>query len=262
MPAPARKPSLVVDTHVRVAAWLHIALALITFGFICIMALGLAALSQWGAPSGDLFLGLGGTILLGLGIFPVVQVFGAARLLAGRTSGRIITLVFSVIYLLKFPVGTAICVYSFWVLLREQPQPARRAAGAGHHRTGTGDQRPPIGIGGRALPRDGYRRDDRDERATAGRARRAAGGAGPAGPGGARPVGRGQDGVDADRAATASGRDTSLLSVPAGTSSPKTVVSPSCGMPAAWNTTSIGHSTMATIPGRHRIPHLPRGAST
>ena len=96
------------------------------------MALGLAALSQWGAPSGGLFLGLGGTILLGLGIFPVVQVFGATRLLAGRTSGRIITLVFSVIYLLKFPVGTAICVYSFWVLLREQPQPARRAAGAGH----------------------------------------------------------------------------------------------------------------------------------
>lgn len=132
MPAPVRKPSLVVDTHVRVAAWLHIALALIAFGLVCVIALGLAALSQWGAPNDHLFFGVGGTVLLGLGIFPVIQVFGAAKLLAGRASGRIITLVFSVIYLLKFPVGTAICVYSFWVLLREQPKPVRRGASAGH----------------------------------------------------------------------------------------------------------------------------------
>jgi hypothetical protein len=142
MPAPVRKPSLVVDTHVRVAAWLHIALALITFGFVCIMALGLAVLSQWGAPNDRLFFGVGGTVLLGLGIFPVIQVLGAAKLLAGRTSGRIITLVFSVIYLLKFPVGTAICVYSFWVLLREQPKPARRAAFAQQEPAPAGAPRP------------------------------------------------------------------------------------------------------------------------
>jgi hypothetical protein len=131
MPAPVRKPSLVVDTHVRVAAWLHIALALITFGLVCVIALGLAAFSQWGASNQRLFFGIGGTVLLGLGIFPVIQFVGAAKLLAGKASGRIITLVFSVIYLLKFPVGTSICVYSFWVLLREQPKPARRTLSAG-----------------------------------------------------------------------------------------------------------------------------------
>ena len=127
MPAAAavRKPKLFVDTHVRVVAWLHIAMAVITFGLVCFIALGLAAFSQWGRSDDSLFKLVGSTVLLGLGIFPVIQAIGATKLLGGKPSGRIITMVFSVIYVLKFPVGTAICVYSFWVLLRDPPKSAR-----------------------------------------------------------------------------------------------------------------------------------------
>ena len=131
MPAAAvRKPKLFVDTHVRVVAWLHIAMAVITFGLVCFIALGLAAFSQWGRSDDSLFKLVGSTVLLGLGIFPVIQAIGATKLLGGKPSGRIITMVFSVIYVLKFPVGTAICVYSFWVLLRDPPKSARVAVPA------------------------------------------------------------------------------------------------------------------------------------
>jgi hypothetical protein len=130
MPAPARKPRLLVDTHVRVVAWLHIALSLALFALVCVLALGMAAFSQWGRSDEGVFKAVGGTVLLGLGIFPVIELIGAVKLLGGRPSGRIITMIFSVLYLLKFPVGTAIGVYSFWVLLRDPPKTARAALSA------------------------------------------------------------------------------------------------------------------------------------
>jgi len=149
MPAPARKPRLVVDTHVRVAAWLHIALALLTLGFVCVVAFGLSSFSFWGqgVHNERLFFGVFGVVLLGLGIFPILEIVGAAKLLGGKPPGRIITMVFSVIHLLNFPVGSAVCVYSFWVLLRDPPKPARGPAPAGDARPASGGASPALRVG-------------------------------------------------------------------------------------------------------------------
>lgn len=141
MPAAPRKPKLFVDTHVRVAAWLHIALAVLTLGLVGFAALGLAAFSQWGRTDISLLKIVGGTVLLGLGLFPLIEIVGAAKLLDGKPSGRIITMVFSVIHVLNFPVGTAVCVYSFWVLLRDPPKKTHAAVPAGV-RTMATDARP------------------------------------------------------------------------------------------------------------------------
>ena len=120
----------VIDIHVRVAAWLHIALGVIAvciLGFVglAIGVFGLAiGASAQGMDAGVLawIASFGMALLLFLLAFPVLEIVGGAMLLNGSTAGRVITLVFSVLGLLGFPVGTAIGVYSLWALLREAPQ--------------------------------------------------------------------------------------------------------------------------------------------
>jgi hypothetical protein len=119
----------VLDTHVRVAAWLHIALGAIgacVLGFIG-LAIGVfgAAIgaSAQGADAGVLawFASFGVALLLFFLAFPILEIVGAVMLLNGSTAGRVITLIFSALGLLGFPFGTAIGIYSLWALLREAP---------------------------------------------------------------------------------------------------------------------------------------------
>jgi hypothetical protein len=120
-----------IDTHVRVAAWLHIALGVL---WVCILAFfGLAfgafgalfGASMHGSDAGILawIAGFGVALLLFLLVFPVLEIVGGAMLLSGSTAGRVITIVFSVLELINIPFGTIIGVYSLWALLRELPQP-------------------------------------------------------------------------------------------------------------------------------------------
>jgi len=120
----------VIDTHVRVAAWLHIvlgALAVCVIGFLG-MIFGFA-----GAAAGSAVHGRDATIvawLASFGValfafilaFPLLEIVGGVMLLGGRTAGRVITLIFSVLGLVNIPIGTAIGIYSLWALLREVPR--------------------------------------------------------------------------------------------------------------------------------------------
>src|SRR5437868_890902 len=131
MPSLSRTTRPAVDTHIRVAAWLHIALGLLALGFAALMALGMVALGAMAvsynqrlsnmAPSGYALIAL---VLLG----PPIEIYGAVRLLYG-SGGRVITVIASVIHLLNFPVGSAISIYTFWALFRDlPPAPVRPAA--------------------------------------------------------------------------------------------------------------------------------------
>jgi hypothetical protein len=122
-----------IDTHVRVAAWLHIvfgALVACTLLFIGLAfgAFGVFMVSVANDPAATgvfAWLGsLGAVFLIFFIGLAALQVAGGAMLLNGSAGGRVLTILFSILALVNFPIGTAIGVYSLWALLRAVPQPA------------------------------------------------------------------------------------------------------------------------------------------
>ena len=120
-----------IDTHVRVAAWLHIALGAL---WVCIWGLLGLSFGAFGAIAGAAahgpgalvlawIAGFGVVLLLFLLAFPVLEIVGGVMLLSGSTAGRVITILFSVLELINVPFGTVVGIYSLWALLREIPQP-------------------------------------------------------------------------------------------------------------------------------------------
>ena len=118
-----------IDTHVRVAAWLHIALGAIA---VCVLALlgmifgvfGAAGAATQSADAGILgwIAGFGVMLFLFILLFPVLEIVGGVMLLGGSPVGKVITIIFSVLGLLNIPIGTVVGIYSLWALLREIPQ--------------------------------------------------------------------------------------------------------------------------------------------
>ena len=132
---------MILDTHSRVAAILHMVLA--SLGLLALLVLGalVGAFGAYGASMGverELAARVGGIGMIVVGVLAAVailEIVGAALLLRGNDSGRIITLVFSVLHRVNVPIGTAVGAYSMWALLRE-----RRASAAvpGQPSMGTG----------------------------------------------------------------------------------------------------------------------------
>jgi len=122
----------VLDTHVRVTAWLHIVLGVIA---VCVIGFLAMIFGFAGAAAGASVHGRDASILAWLAsfgvalfvfilAFPLLEIVGGVMLLGGSTAGRVITLIFSVLGLLNIPIGTAIGIYSLWALLREAPSVA------------------------------------------------------------------------------------------------------------------------------------------
>ena len=110
-----------LQQHVNVLGWLHIvgnAIMLLLGCFIFALLWGI------GAATGDLeatrILGIVGTtvgaLLVVLGIPGIVAGYG---LLRRKAWGRILAMVVGFLGLVNFPLGTAIGIYTFWVLLQE-----------------------------------------------------------------------------------------------------------------------------------------------
>jgi hypothetical protein len=125
-----------IDTHVRVAAWFHIALGVL---WVCLFAFVGLFFGAFGAIVGSaahgkdagvlgLIAGFGVVLFLFIIAFPVLEIVGGVMLLRGSTAGRVITIVFSVLELMNVPFGTAVGIYSLWALLREVPQPGSTPA--------------------------------------------------------------------------------------------------------------------------------------
>ncbi len=118
-----------IDTHVRVAAWLHIALGVLWVGIGAIVGTLFGAFGAFmgaaanGSARGILALiaGFGVALFLIIIAFPVLEIVGGVLLLRGSPAGRVITIVFSVLELINIPFGTAVGIYSLWALLREVP---------------------------------------------------------------------------------------------------------------------------------------------
>jgi len=116
-----------LDTHARAAAVLHIVLASLSLLVLAVIGALVGAFGAFGASFGiereiaDWVGGIGMILVTSLATVAVVEIVGAVLLLRGNESGRVITLVFSVLHLLNVPFGTAVGAYSLWALLRAVP---------------------------------------------------------------------------------------------------------------------------------------------
>ncbi|HEX6938152.1 MAG TPA: hypothetical protein VF158_01980 [Longimicrobiales bacterium] len=112
-------------THVTVLGWLQILLgafdvliAVATFGAIAGVGL-LAGLS--GEPGVTIIGGVLGTIIGFLVLLTAIpNLLAGFGLLARKSWARILALILAVLNAFKFPWGTALAVYTFWVLLHAE----------------------------------------------------------------------------------------------------------------------------------------------
>jgi hypothetical protein len=119
-----------MKTHVELLAWLNIvsgALAILA-GLIVFMIL-----VGSGLISGD-WRAMGILSIVAISITTLMFVLGAPSIVAGigllkrKEWARILTLILSCMAVFNFPVGTAIAVYAFWVLLNNETAPLFAAA--------------------------------------------------------------------------------------------------------------------------------------
>jgi hypothetical protein len=119
-----------IDTHVRVAAWLHIVFGALAASTLLFLGLffgvfgAIAANTAQDAQASTVFAwigSLGAVFLLFFIGLTALEIVGGVLLLQGKPAGRVITLIFSILGLLNIPIGTAVGVYSLWALLRAVP---------------------------------------------------------------------------------------------------------------------------------------------
>ena len=111
-----------LDNHCKIAAVLHIimgAFLLLTLLFFMLFFGGMAALAQAEVPFLGWIAGFGAFIVGLFALYGVAQIAAAAAYLNGSAAGRTFVIIFSVIALFNFPLGTAAGGYSLWALLRK-----------------------------------------------------------------------------------------------------------------------------------------------
>jgi hypothetical protein len=113
-----------MEKHLPVVAWLHMAhgAILLTVGVFMFILLNGAGFATYERPA-ILATGLLSIFLLAMFvIFGLPHVIGGLGLYNGKTWARMLVIVMSFMALPAFPVGTAIGIYSFWVLFNEDIQ--------------------------------------------------------------------------------------------------------------------------------------------
>jgi len=112
-----------MDTHTRVAAVLHIVYGALGAGFLLIamlIASGVAAFAP-GIQLPAFVWALGTWIFAVLMLLPIAEIIAGIYLLKGTRTARAFVIVFGVLDLIHFPVGTVLGIYTLWALLRTQP---------------------------------------------------------------------------------------------------------------------------------------------
>lgn len=126
-PEQAENEARVMKNHIQVVAALHVALgalsvlgALVLFG--CLALAGGIVISQ-GEQEAAGILGIVAVVLGGfLALLGLPGIIGGWALFTGRSWGRPLVLVLGILMLFNIPIGTAVGIYTLWVLLRE-PEP-------------------------------------------------------------------------------------------------------------------------------------------
>jgi hypothetical protein len=120
-----------MQQHVRILGWLFIVYSAIIDVIALIV---LAVLGGAGALSGDrqAFM-VTGAVGVGIAIFlfliSIPGILAGLGLLKYQQWARILALVLAVLHLFSIPIGTALGIYAFWVLLNPQVTPLFEARG-------------------------------------------------------------------------------------------------------------------------------------
>ncbi|MCB0256063.1 MAG: hypothetical protein H6649_07220 [Caldilineae bacterium] len=113
-----------LDVHVRIVGWLRIlgaaVLAVVGAGILILLfGLGLFASAESGESVAFWVLAITGAFTAGLMVVMAVPGFIAGvGLLKRKNWARILAIIVAVFDLLNFPVGTAVSLYSFYVLFQ------------------------------------------------------------------------------------------------------------------------------------------------
>ncbi|HSM57759.1 MAG TPA: hypothetical protein VK879_16520 [Candidatus Sulfomarinibacteraceae bacterium] len=112
-----------LEQHVKLLGWLHIlshAIFLVIgfFVFVMLVGIGLFAGPDAGASGVMAMIGLFvGGLMLVLALPGLLAGYG---LLKRRSWGRLLALIVGILNLFNFPLGTALGVYTLWVLLQNE----------------------------------------------------------------------------------------------------------------------------------------------
>jgi hypothetical protein len=126
----------IVDQHVKIVAILNIVFGvigiLIALGFLIFFG-GLAGIvnadHDSDGPAGAAVLGLiGGLAFLFVVVLSIPCVIAGYGLLHFRPWALTLTIVMSILNLMSLPFGTALGIYSLWVMMNKDTKPLFRAA--------------------------------------------------------------------------------------------------------------------------------------
>ncbi len=110
-----------LNQHVTILGWLHIAntfLLLVIGGFLFFLLSVIGPLT--GDPDAMVVLPIVAISICGLLVFLALPgLVAGIGLLKRRNWGRILSIIVSVFNLMNFPIGTALAVYTLWVLFQE-----------------------------------------------------------------------------------------------------------------------------------------------
>jgi hypothetical protein len=114
-----------MDTHLTVLGWIYLignasVLMVGLLGWIFFTGLGVFAAADSGEPVALSILGLLGTVgLLFFGVLALPGMIAGVGLLKRSSWARYLALVVGFLGLFNIPLGTAIGIYTFWVLLQD-----------------------------------------------------------------------------------------------------------------------------------------------
>jgi hypothetical protein len=108
-----------MSTHIKILAWLHIVFGL--FGALAAVAIlggTVFGAAFAGSLTNSAIVGMaGGFVSIFIGAMAALQLVAGWGLLQRKPWARILTIVLGVISLIRFPFGTALGIYTLWVLL-------------------------------------------------------------------------------------------------------------------------------------------------
>ena len=111
-----------MTTHIKVLAWLHIVFGL--FGALAAVAIfggTMFGAAFAGSLANSAIVGIaGGFLAVFFGAMAACQLIAGWGLLQRKPWARILTIVLGVISLIRIPFGTALGIYTLWVLLSKE----------------------------------------------------------------------------------------------------------------------------------------------
>lgn len=126
-----------IETHVLIVGWFNIVGSGI---FVLLALLSLFFFVGIGIASGDsdampILSVVGCAAFVLFGIFAVPGIFAGWGILSGRSWGRLLGIIVSILHLFNIPIGTTLGLYSLWVLSSPEAE-AYFAGGSGRSAAG------------------------------------------------------------------------------------------------------------------------------